>query len=305
MEPLSRKSGIGFIGAGALGGSLAVALSRQGYSVVAAASRTFASAQALAQRVRGCDPFRTGQEVADVADVVFITTPDDAIEAVSSAISWRPGQGAVHCSGAASLDIFEHAARQGAVAGAFHPVQLFSSVENGVSSIPGITFSIEGNREMGTFLKEMVLAMGSTAIFLKAEDKPLYHASGVMIGGLLSGLVSAAAQLWENFGFTRSEGVRALAPMMRQVSINLESQGFPTPWRDPLCGGTSAPSESTFRCSRNGLPRCCPSTARWRWPDCLSPLRRGHLTPVEWTRSEGCWRISEPGAHDSYCQRTE
>ena len=148
MAPFSRKSTIGFVGAGVVGGSLAVALWQQGYPVVAAASRTFASAQSLASRVAGCVPLASVQGAADASDVVFITTSDDAIEPVASGISWRPGQGVVHCSGAASLDVFHQAVRQGAVAGAFHPLQAISSVGNGVSSIPGTTFGIEGDGEM-------------------------------------------------------------------------------------------------------------------------------------------------------------
>ena len=160
VPPLSRESKVGFIGSGVVGGSLAVALSRQSYAVVAAASRTFSSAQSLAARVPGCVAYRTAQEVADRADVVFVTTSDDAVERVASTIAWRDGQGVAHTSGVSSLDVLEGAVRQGAVAGAFHPLQAFSSVENGVQSIPGITFGIEGNDEIWAYLEEMALAIG-------------------------------------------------------------------------------------------------------------------------------------------------
>ena len=46
---LDRNSKIGIIGSGFVGGSLAVALSRVGYNVVAASSRRFVSAEALAK----------------------------------------------------------------------------------------------------------------------------------------------------------------------------------------------------------------------------------------------------------------
>ena len=237
MAELSRKSTIGFIGAGVLGNSLAMALSRQGYTVAAVTSRSLSSAQALADRVPGCQPYRTSQEVADAVEAVFITTPDDTIGPVASAISWRAGQGVVHCSGAASLDVFDETVRQGAVAGAFHPLQAFSSVENGVKSIPGTTFGIEGDEQMRAYLREMALDIGGHPIFLKSEDKPMYHLSGVMMGNLLSGLGAVAAQLWEVFGFTRAQGVKALMPMMRQVSINLETSGVPGAIAGPYARG--------------------------------------------------------------------
>ena len=51
MALFDRTSAIGFIGAGAVGSSLAVCLSRAGYQVVAVASRTFASAHGFAERI--------------------------------------------------------------------------------------------------------------------------------------------------------------------------------------------------------------------------------------------------------------
>ena len=227
MAPFSTGSSIGFIGAGNVGGSLAVALSQRDYRVVAAASRTFASSGLLAERVAGCTAYHEPQDVVDACDVVFITTTDAAIGPVSASASWRRGQGVVHCSGAASLDVFEEAARQGALPGAFHPLQAFSSVEHGSKSFPGTTFGIEGDTDMKEFLSQVALDLGGHPVFLRPEDKPLYHLSGVMMGNLLTTLAAVAAQLWDNLGLTRADGVRALAPMMRQVSYNLESMGVP------------------------------------------------------------------------------
>lgn len=237
MRPLSAQSRIGFVGSGTVGGSLSVALANSGYAVVAAASRSFSSAQALAGRIEVCAAVQTAQEVADSADVVFITTPDDAIGPVASALSWRPGQGVVHCSGAASVDVLDEAAQQGAAAGTFHPLQAFSSVEGGVKSIPGTTFGIEGDSDMRSFLEAMALALGGRPIFLKSEDKVLYHLTGVMMGNLLTGLGAVAAQLWDEIGLTRAVGVKALVPMMRQVSINLDTSGLPGAMAGPYPRG--------------------------------------------------------------------
>src|SRR6266581_3025328 len=79
----AAKLKLGFIGAGRAGTGLATGFAHAGGDVVAVASRSIASAQALVKRVRGaraCAP----QEVADRADLVFLTVPDDAIERVAS-----------------------------------------------------------------------------------------------------------------------------------------------------------------------------------------------------------------------------
>ena len=237
MAEFSRKSKVGFIGAGMVGGSLAVGLSEAGYAVVAVASRTPASANGLAGRVAGCVAYEDPQDVVDESDVVFVTTTDDAIEPVTAARRWRIGQGVVHCAGAASLDILEPAVRQGAMAGAMHPLQAFSSVENGVKSIPGTTFGIEAEGEMREYLREMATAIGGNPVFIAAEDKALYHLTGVMLGGLLTTLGATAAQLWDRLGIGRAEGVRALVPMMRSVSYNLETSGLPSAVAGPYMRG--------------------------------------------------------------------
>ena len=237
MYSLDKSSSIGFIGAGRVGGSLALAMSRAGYSVVAVSSRTPASARQFAARIEGCVAYTDFQEAADTADMVFITTSDDAIPLVAASVQWRAGQGVAHCSGAASLDVLETATQQGAVPGAFHPLQAFSSVENGVRSIPGITFGIEGNDDMREYLAKMARDIGGNPVFLKPEDKALYHLSGVMMGNLLTCLVGLSAEVWEHIGYTRDDGVKALVPMMLGVAHNVATSGIPAAVAGPYPRG--------------------------------------------------------------------
>src|SRR6266853_6618871 len=120
----AAKLKLGFIGAGRVGTGLATGFARAGRDVVAVAGRSIASAQALVKRIRGaraCAP----QEVADRADLVFLTVPDDAIEGLASSLRWRKGAACVHCSGAADLDVLQKAAADGALVGGFHPLRMF------------------------------------------------------------------------------------------------------------------------------------------------------------------------------------
>ena len=237
MSSLGKSSKIGFIGAGKVGGSLAVAMSRAGYAVVAVASRTPASADAFAARIEGCTAYADLQDAVDSCDMLFISTSDDAISLVAASVQWRSDQGVAHCSGAASLDVLRSASKQGVTPGAFHPLQAFSSVENGVGSIPGITFGIEGNDEMRAYLGDLAHAIGGNPVFLNSEDKPLYHLSGVMMGNLLTCLVGISAEVWERIGYTRDDGVKALIPMMRAVAYNVETSGIPSAVAGPYPRG--------------------------------------------------------------------
>jgi predicted short-subunit dehydrogenase-like oxidoreductase (DUF2520 family) len=237
MPLFGQQSFIGFIGAGAVGGTLAVALEQAGYRVVAVASRTWASAHGLAQRLAGCTAYALPQQVVDACELVFISTPDDAIGPVAAGLSWRGGQGVVHCSGATSLEVFAVPMAQGVLPGALHPFQAVASLDAGVPSLPGTTFGIEAEGAMREVLVTMALALGGRPIVLSAAEKALYHVSAVMMGNLLTGLAATAAQLWEHLGASRAEGLQAVVAMMRSVVHNLERAGIPAAMAGPYVRG--------------------------------------------------------------------
>lgn len=234
----SKKSKIAFVGSGAVGKTIAVALSRQGYPVVASASRTFASAQDLAGRIDGCEAYESIQEAADRADFVFITTFDGVIKSVADGITWRARQGVAHCSGVTSLDVFEGPAALGVEIGSLHPLQAFASVEAALEALPGSTFGIEGSGDIQSYLTEIAKALGGNPIALRSEDKPLYHASVVMIGGVLMGQSAVIAQIWEDrFGVPRNDANSSLMPILKGVADILATSGYPDGIAGPYVRG--------------------------------------------------------------------
>ena len=258
MRDIDTSTPIGFIGAGAVGGSLAIALHNAGYPVVAVASRTHASAQSFADRIPGCVPYRSLQKLVDSAGFVFITTPDDAIQRVCDSLRFREGQGVAHCSGAASLEPLEAAAEQGAMVGAFHPLQAFSSVDEGVQNIPGVTFGIEAAPQIRDYLEQMALGIGGNPIFLRPEDKVLYHLSGVLMGNLLAVLASVAASVWPKFDHARDEGIRALTPMMGAVARNLDANGVPQGVAGPYPRGDVGTIRKHLEALKSSAPEYLP-----------------------------------------------
>lgn len=228
---------LGFIGAGTVGTALAVRLSQSGYPVVAVASRSQASAQKLAQAVGGCRVFDSNQATADNAELIFITTPDDAIAPVANEIKWRPGQSVVHCSGADSVDILQAAKKAGARVGAFHPLQSFASPKQAIDNMPGSTFALEAEEPLLTTLKGMASALGGNWVVLKASDKVLYHASAVIACNYLVTLVKLASDLWQSFGVPPSKATQALLPLLRGTLHNIETIGIPDCLTGPIARG--------------------------------------------------------------------
>ena len=241
---------VAFIGSGAVGKALAVALARTGVPVVAAASRTAQSAHDLAATVAALAPDAppveshgdAQQAAVDAADCVFITTFDGAIAEVSEALSWRPGQGVVHCSGATTIDALAAAEAQGAVVGSLHPLQAFASdVEAALEALPGSTFGIEARDDISDYLEELALSLGGRPLSLRSEDKALYHATVVTMGGVLQGQLAALSQIWsERFGVDRNDAAQALIPIVRGCADVIAAAGFP----DAMAGLPPSPPSS-------------------------------------------------------------
>jgi predicted short-subunit dehydrogenase-like oxidoreductase (DUF2520 family) len=237
MNSERPKTTIGFIGAGTVGTALAVRLSSKGYPVIAAASRSKSSADKLAAGIPGCKSYDSKQSVADIADLVFITTPDDAIAEVAAELNWHSGQSVIHCSGADSLESLEPAKQAGAQAGGFHPLQTFASVAHAIENLPGSTFALESDGELLEILKQMASALEGNWVRLRAEDKVLYHTAAVVACNYLVTLVKLATDLWGNFDVSTPEATRALMPLLRGTLNNIENVGLPNCLTGPIARG--------------------------------------------------------------------
>ena len=228
---------LGFIGAGTVGTALSIRLSDRGYPVVAVSSRSQTSAEKLAQAVSDCRAVDSSQAVADAAELVFITTPDDAIASVASEVQWHSGQNVVHCSGADSTEILEPARKLGANVGAFHPLQTFASAIQAIDNIAGSTFALEAEEPLLNTLKDMADVLDGHWIELKASDKVIYHAAAVIACNYLVTLVKLATDLWQTFGVPPEEATRALLPLLRGTISNIDSIGIPQCLTGPIARG--------------------------------------------------------------------
>jgi predicted short-subunit dehydrogenase-like oxidoreductase (DUF2520 family) len=227
----------GFIGAGKVGTALAVLLNRKGYTVAAVYDHTQSAAERLHSLVRSCQVMDSSQQLADIANLVFITTSDGAIEKVASQTKWTKGQNVVHCSGADSTAILKKAREDGAYAGVFHPLQTFAGVEQAIENIPGSTFAIEAEEPLLTTLKEMAQTLGGSSIQLKASDKVAYHAAAVFACNYLVTLVKISTDLWRTFSIPSDQAVKALLPLMRGTLHNIETIGLPQCLTGPIARG--------------------------------------------------------------------
>ncbi len=262
MNASSERLSVGFIGAGVVGATLAIALRGLGYPVAAAASRTRASAEALAARVEGCAVVDAPQNVADRASLVFITTPDDAIEGVAASVRWREGQWVAHCSGVKPAAALHAARAQGGVIGAFHPFQTFVSADRALDDLPGIVFGIEAEGSLLPMLETLATELGGIPVQVPPDARAAYHASATVSCGYIVALAEAGAGLWEAAGLPRRDGLRALAPLMRATVNNIGASGTAQAFTGPLVRGDVGTVRLHLETLERLVPRLVPLYCR-------------------------------------------
>jgi predicted short-subunit dehydrogenase-like oxidoreductase (DUF2520 family) len=235
---------IGIIGAGKVGFTLALALTKAGYTVNAVSSLSISSAYKLADKLPSAVVFEGSQGVADACDIIFIATPDSAISQIAASITPHPNQIVCHLAAGVPIKVLDPLRTQGAVTGVFHPLQAIGS--SNAAILPGITFAIEADEPLFKILREMAVALGGRVIELKGDDRVLYHASAIMASNYLVTLVSLAAGLWQGFG-TQEQAIRALVPLIRGTLDNIEQIGIPDCLTGPISRGDTETIEKHLR----------------------------------------------------------
>ncbi len=228
-------SNIGFIGAGRLGTTLAEALARSGYRIAAVSSRSHASAARLANAT-GHAPLvcNAPQVVADRCDLIFITTPDNAIQEIAEATVWRNDHAVVHCSGALTVAALATVSQSGAQTASFHPMQTFTAAGQ---TLHGVTIAIEGSGSLAAALAQMAHAIGCTPVAISSEDKSLYHISGVLASNYVVTLMNLAEELWEAQGLSRTYARQALLTLLKGTVANIEQAGSTQALTGPIARG--------------------------------------------------------------------
>jgi predicted short-subunit dehydrogenase-like oxidoreductase (DUF2520 family) len=227
---------IGFIGAGRLGSALAWSLGERGLTVAAVASLIDADAKSLAARIPEC-AVMSMQEVVDATDLVFVTTPDEAIGSTAAQVRWRPGVAAVHCSGVTEVAELASAARAGAMIGGFHPMQTFGDPMAAVRSLPGCTITIEAEEPLLTTLNGLAERLQCRVNRLPPGMRGRYHAAAGYTSQFINALFWEATKIWQSWGATEEEAVRALLPLAKGTLSSIESAGIANGMPGPVSRG--------------------------------------------------------------------
>lgn len=226
---------VGWIGTGRLARALATRAHDAGVRTVAVANRSAAPAAWLAQATgaKAVD----AQGVADAADWVFVTVPDDAIPGVVGNVRWRPGQLVLHCSGAGERNLLDAARQAGAETASFHPLFLFAGLPDDAERLGGASIAIDADAPHDAALASFALRLGCTPLKVRAGQRALYHAGANYAASFLLCALHEAATLWEAAGIDRDAAVAAMWPLVDGTLAAARARGLAGALAGPVSRG--------------------------------------------------------------------
>jgi predicted short-subunit dehydrogenase-like oxidoreductase (DUF2520 family) len=234
-----RKPTISIIGAGRMGTALALALASRGYPIEAVVARRRSHARDCAELI-GTQPLAITSAQLDQlpsSDILFITTPDDAIKSTASQLAaimksrvvkmkeekGRRKRTALHASGALSSSSLRSLRGAGFNTGSMHPLISVSDPLHGAESLCSAFFCIEGESAAQSVARSLVRALGAESFSINTEDKALYHAAAVMASGHMTALFDIAVEMLKHCGLTAGRSRAVLLPLLRSTLENLHT----------------------------------------------------------------------------------
>lgn len=289
------KPTIAFIGAGAVGTSLAILLKQAGYSVTGIASRTKTSAQkasALADI-----SVLTSEAACNSADILFITTPDREIncvvEQLASRNCFRPGQIIVHTSGVHSSELLSPVRKFGSHLLSMHPLQSFPHPSIALVNLTGSVFTLEGDEAIMDIAVQLVRDLKGDPVIIQKHQKALYHAGACVASNYFLSVMHLAISLLHVAGFSQEMAQKALLPLVKGTLTNLEK----VPPAKALTGPIARGDAATIHMHITSLGEQC--------PDLLNIYRQLALYTISVAREKNSLTVQQLDALQNICSLQE
>ena len=128
----------------------------------------------------------TIEKLPHLASHVLIAVSDGAVEPVALVLArsgFRSGI-ALHTCGAMGPAALAVLSAQGVSCGAIHPLQSFASAEEGLSTVAGSSFAVDGDPEALLWASSIVRLVGGRNLRIRPEFRSLYHTAAAVTSRL-------------------------------------------------------------------------------------------------------------------------
>ncbi len=208
--------GIFIVGAGAVGGSLAVALVKKRVPILGIVDPNIERAREIAEAAGGAPHFGNLPGRITGAGTVIVAVPDPLVSAVAQNARdlgrYNRTQVWLHVSGtlsAAALAPIDGSVR---AIGTFHPAAVFAP-ERITEIRPGTCFAVQGDDEAMKIAGELARNLGGKAVGVPTALRPLYHAATVLASNYVVALLAEARSLLARAGLAEESVEPLLASL--------------------------------------------------------------------------------------------
>lgn len=270
---------LGFVGAGHVGVTLAVAFARAGWPIGGIASRSAERRAEVARLVPGAVTLERPEGLLDLVDVLFLTVPDDAIDSVVAGLRLYSGQAIVHTSGLLPSTVLGPALAAGCAAASFHPLVAFADRERALAALPGASVALEGDDRLVATLAELAQAIGARPVRVDTAGKGAYHVAATLAAGGIVGLLETVVAAAEGAGLDEAGALAIYAPLARQALANAEALGLAAALTGPIVRGDVGTVERHVAILAERAPSVLPVYAALAGAQLTIAERRGEVAP--------------------------
>ena len=278
---------VAIVGAGKVGTVLGRVLVEEGSRITAVVSRSRSSARSAASFLR-CRTYADAVTAIPAGtDIVFITTPHDAVAGVAATLARLEGldfsrMGAWHASGMLTASVLEPLEKRGATVFSFHPLQTFPRDFPPRRIVPlarGIWYGADGPRAGLRMARRFARALRGHVIEIAPESRELYHAACVVASNHLTVLLSVLREM--TGGLCREERPRLepFRPIIEATIFNVFGTSPASALSGPVARGGVETVAKHLEAVRASLPVLLPYYTRMTLETVRLAVAKGSLTP--------------------------
>ncbi len=278
---------VAIVGAGKVGRVLGRVLVEEGARITAVVSRSRSSARSAASFLR-CRTYADAlTAIPRETDIVFITTPHDAVAGVAATLARLEGlefsrMAACHASGMLTASVLEPLEERGVTVFSFHPLQTFPRGFPPGRIVPmarGIWYGADGSRAGLRMARRLARTLRGHVIEVPPEFRELYHATCVVASNHLTVLLSVIREM---YGGVRREGrphLEPFRPIIEATILNVFATSPASALSGPVARGGVETVAKHLDAVRGSLPVLLPYFTRMTLETIRLAIAGGALTP--------------------------
>lgn len=216
---------ISFIGAGKVGSTLSLYFKQKGLQIGGFYSRTYLHALE-ASKLTNSTAYSNISELLKNSSMVWITVPDDSLEAVAKEIAQLDIpphiEAFIHTSGVHSTKALQLIQKKGFATYSAHPLMAFGGTNQSAKQLNDFYFTLEkSNKVKADYLVQFFKKTENPVLWIDTDKKELYHCAASVLSNYLVTLLNLSYEIFAESGMTKTEIKKATEPLLKSTLKNI------------------------------------------------------------------------------------